>query len=83
MLDQVKVCLVSLSLLQISMFMSNYDSKKGLKLQRNGRKCFAIKTQESEISGFRRDVEGVSSLLGCYAASSGNPFPLTSPLDAA
>jgi hypothetical protein len=27
------------------------------------------------ISGFRRDVDEICTLLGCYAASSGNPLP--------
>jgi hypothetical protein len=27
------------------------------------------------ISGFRREVDENSALLGCYTASSGNPFP--------
>jgi hypothetical protein len=27
------------------------------------------------VSGFRRDVDGICDLLGCYAASSGNPLP--------
>jgi hypothetical protein len=27
------------------------------------------------ISGFRRDVDEICALLGCYAASSGNPLP--------
>jgi hypothetical protein len=29
----------------------------------------------SVISGFRRDVDEICSLLGCYVASSGNPLP--------
>jgi hypothetical protein len=27
------------------------------------------------ISGFRREVHEICALLGCYAASSGNPLP--------
>jgi hypothetical protein len=27
------------------------------------------------VSGFRRDVDEICALLGCYAASSGNPLP--------
>jgi hypothetical protein len=27
------------------------------------------------ISGFRRDVDEICTLLGCYAASSGDPLP--------
>jgi hypothetical protein len=27
------------------------------------------------ISGFRRDFDHICALLGCYAASSGNPLP--------
>jgi hypothetical protein len=27
------------------------------------------------ISGFRRDIDEIRALLGCYAASSGNPLP--------
>jgi hypothetical protein len=27
------------------------------------------------ISGFRRDVDEICALLGCYAASNGNPLP--------
>jgi hypothetical protein len=31
--------------------------------------------QMSVISGFRRDVDETSALLGCYATLSGNPLP--------
>jgi hypothetical protein len=33
-------------------------------------------TASSVISGFRRDVDAICALLGCYGASSGNPLPM-------
>jgi hypothetical protein len=33
-------------------------------------------TDACVISGFRRDVDEICALLGCYAASSGNPLPM-------
>jgi hypothetical protein len=30
---------------------------------------------QSAISGFRRDVDEICALLGCYAASNGDPLP--------
>jgi hypothetical protein len=31
--------------------------------------------KQTVIAGFRRDVDEICALLGCYAASSGNPLP--------